>query len=86
MSKSKRFSSSIDVINTLTGAVLCHFHYSPLVSGDYESARNLATHFVHHYFLYDDGGHDSGACLQLEPYGLHLPGRYVGHEFYYYYL
>lgn len=49
MSKSKRFSSAIDVINTLTGVVLCHFHYSPLVSGDYESARNLATHFVRDY-------------------------------------
>ena len=51
MSKSKRFSASIDVVNTSTGVVLCHFHYSPYVSGDHESARNLATHFVHDYCL-----------------------------------
>lgn len=51
MSKSKRFNASIDVVSTSTGVVLCHFNYSPLVSGDHESALNLATHFVHDYCL-----------------------------------
>lgn len=49
MSKSKRFSGSIDVVNTLTGVLLCRFLYFPLVSGDYESVRNLAIHFVRDY-------------------------------------
>lgn len=51
MSNSGRSSAFIDVVNTFTGVVLCHFHYSPYVSGDHESARKLATHFVHDYCL-----------------------------------
>lgn len=51
MSKSKRVIASIDVVNTYTGVVLCHFRYSPYVNGDHDSALSLATHFVHDYCL-----------------------------------
>lgn len=45
----KKFGSvrqSIDVIDRDTDVVLQHFYYCPLMSGDYEVARDLASHFV----------------------------------------
>lgn len=51
MSKPKHFTASIDVVHSSTDVVICRFLYSPYVRGDHESARNLATHFVHDYCL-----------------------------------
>lgn len=46
---SKNFTASIDVVNSLTGDVLCNFNYTPLLSGDYERARKEANYFVRDY-------------------------------------
>lgn len=50
--KTKKFSNpscaSIDVIDR-ENRVVTRFHYCPLLSGDYDVARNLAEHFVRDY-------------------------------------
>lgn len=72
----KRFNSvrqSIDVIDRESGVVLCHFYYCPLVSGDYECARDLAIYFVrercrrHDFQLswYQFVDHYHGSCWSL---------------------
>lgn len=72
----KRFNSSlasIDVIDRETRIVLCHFHYYPLVSGDWETARDLSVHFVrdyckrHNYEVssYEFFDHYHGSCWSL---------------------
>lgn len=66
-------SASIDVIDRETRIVLCHFHYCPLVSGDWENARDLSVHFVrdyctrHNYEVtsYQFIDHYHGACWSL---------------------
>lgn len=71
--RSKLHSASIDVIDRESHVVLCRFHYCPLVSGDYEVARNLAVHFVrdycarHHFEVtsYQFFDHYHAACWSL---------------------
>lgn len=64
---------SIDVVDRETRIVLCHCNYSPLVSGDWENARDLSVKFVRDYcerhnrevtsFQFFD--HYHGACWSL---------------------
>ena len=47
----------------------------------------IAYHLRREYhLLYVHTGHGRGEAIWLEPHGLHLPGRYAGHEFHNYYI